>query len=171
MSKNWCYKITEGEHAGETIWSGRYCAVTAFVFCKILGMWHILANKRGKGTPDFQGYWNCPCGFLEADENAKSACSREVYEETGLEIDPSRFSFTEVETEPSKCNNGNVSLRYIAVLDQDRDNISVSMDKVLNGDGEQDEVEDIKWIPLKDVHEYKWAFSHEVELWRAFVNV
>nr|DAW84447.1 MAG TPA: SORL reductase-like protein [Caudoviricetes sp.] len=53
MIKNWCYKITEGEHAGKTLWSGRYRAVAAFAFCKIHGVWHVLANQRGEGTPRF----------------------------------------------------------------------------------------------------------------------
>lgn len=76
--RNWSYTIKEGEHAGTTLWSGRYCAVSAFIFCYINDEWHILANKRGSGTPDYQGYWNCPCGFLEADESAKEGCAREV---------------------------------------------------------------------------------------------
>lgn len=54
--RNWSYTIEEGEHAGKTLWSGRYCAVAAFAFCKIKGEWCVLANQRGEGTPDFQGY-------------------------------------------------------------------------------------------------------------------
>lgn len=69
--KNWSYTIKEGEHAGQTLWSGRYCAIAAFVFLKINRAWHVLANKRGSGTPDFQGMWNCVCGYLEADECAE----------------------------------------------------------------------------------------------------
>lgn len=53
--KNWSYTITEGEHKGKTLWSGRYCAVSAFIFCKFPDGWKVLANQRGKGTPDFQG--------------------------------------------------------------------------------------------------------------------
>lgn len=81
--KNWSYTIREGEHAGETLWSGRYCAVAAFVFCKIHGVWHVLANQRGEGTPDFQGYWNCPCGYLDM-EKAENACSRETFDGSKL---------------------------------------------------------------------------------------
>ena len=89
--KNWSYTIKEGEHKGVTLWSGRYCAVAAFVFCKLKGEWCILANQRGKGTPDYQGYWNCVCGYLEADESAEQGCAREVYEETGVKINPNKF--------------------------------------------------------------------------------
>lgn len=160
MTKNWCYKITEGEHAGKTLWSGRYCAVAAFAFCKIHGVWHVLANQRGEGTPDFQGYWNCPCGFLDM-ETAEEACSREAYEETGVKIDPAKWTLFGVESDPIYCNNGNVTLRYITVLEYGKDNISTSMEAVLNGEGEQDEVIRIQWIPIRDIDKYNWAFNHK----------
>jgi 8-oxo-dGTP pyrophosphatase MutT (NUDIX family) len=158
--KNWSYTIREGEHAGETLWSGRYCAVAAFVFCKIHGVWHVLANQRGEGTPDFQGYWNCPCGYLDM-EKAENACSRETFEETGVKIDPSKWTLFGVETDPEYCNNGNVTLRYITVLEYGKDNIFTSMEAVLNGEGEKNEVATIQWIPIKDIENYEWAFNHK----------
>lgn len=159
--KNFSYTIKEGEHAGETLWSGRYCAVAAFVFCKFpkLG-WCVLANKRGEGTPDFQGMWNCPCGFLEPDENAKQACSRETYEETGVNIPACMFNFVEAETEPSMCNNGNVTLRHYAVLPYGGMDVSVAKKAVLNNGGEENEVEAIQWIPVNEMSKYEWAFNH-----------
>lgn len=158
--KNWSYTIPEGEHKGKTLWSGRYCAVSAFVFCEFPDGWKILANKRGVGTPDYQGKWNAPCGYLEADENATQGCAREVYEETGVEISPSRFQFIYVETEPELCNNSNVSLRYISILHYGLDNVSISKEAVLNGEGEKDEVESIAWISIRDIDNYEWAFDH-----------
>ena len=158
--KNWCYKVTEGEHIGKTIWSGRYCAIAAFIFCRIDGIWCVLANKRGIGTPDFQGLWNCPCGFLEADESAEQGCSRETYEETGVKVNSSKFKFVGVETDPATCNNGNVTLRYCSVLEQGREDISVSKSAVLNSGGEKDEVDTISWIPLNKIDAYQWAFNH-----------
>lgn len=155
--KNWSYTIREGEHAGETLWSGRYCAVAAFVFCKIHGVWYVLANQRGEGTPDFQGYWNCPCGYLDM-EKAENACSRETFEETGVKIDPSKWTLFGVETDPEYCN---VTLRYITVLEYGKDNISTSMEAVLNGEGEKNEVATIQWIPIKDIENYEWAFNHK----------
>ena len=158
--KNWSYTIKEGEHAGKTLWSGRYCAVAAFVFCKIGDVWCVLANKRGDGAPDFQGYWNCPCGFLDM-ETLEEACSRETFEETGVKIDPSRWCIFGVESDPAVCNNGNVTHRFMTILEYGRDNISTSMEAVLNGDGEQDEVTAINWIPISTISNYKWAFNHE----------
>lgn len=34
----------------------------------------------------FQGTWNLPAGFVEEDENPSEAASREVLEETGLQV-------------------------------------------------------------------------------------
>jgi len=34
--------------------------------------------------PNFQGYWNLPCGYLDWDETLYQAVLREVWEETGL---------------------------------------------------------------------------------------
>ena len=172
MEKNWCYTIKEGIHEGVTLWSGRYCAVSAFVFLKHNGTWYILVNKRGKGTPDFQGMWNAPCGYLEADESAQEGCSREVYEETGLYINPDRFKLVHVETEPELCNHGNVTLRHVAVLvDEDLDpnnNIEDPENISKLEGGEVDEVSEIKWIPMKDIDNYQWAFNHRLTIKETF---
>jgi len=156
MNKNWSYKITEGEHADTTLWSGRYCAVATFVFRRIDGIWSVLANKRGSGTPDYQGCWNAVCGFLEADENAEQGCSREVFEETGYEIKPEKFLQVFTHTDPETSNNGNVTLRHIAILFEHE----AGPQKKSEG-GEENEVEDVKWISIDNVHNYKWAFNHE----------
>ena len=158
--KNWCYTIPEGEHKGKTLWSGRYCAVSAFVFCEFPDGWKILENKRGIGTPDYQGMWNSPCGYLEPDESAKQGCAREVYEETGVKINPDKFQLIHVETEPELCNHGNVTLRHMAILNYGSDNTSVSKEVVLNGNGEENEVESISWISVEDIDKYEWAFNH-----------
>lgn len=93
--KNYPIKIETGEHAGETVWVHRSIAVAGFVFCKIDGEWCVLANQRGEGAPDFKGYWNCPCGYLDFDETTKEACIREIYEETGVKVDPKNIKVTD----------------------------------------------------------------------------
>ena len=60
-----------GKEEVRTLYDGRYCAVSGFFFAVVEGKYSVLAEKRGEGTPDFQGMWCCPCGFLEGDENAK----------------------------------------------------------------------------------------------------
>lgn len=156
--KNWSYTIKEGEYSGKTLWSGRYCAAVAFVFLKTKDGFKILANKRGIGTPDYQGYWNCPCGFIEADESAQEACSREVLEETGYHISPNKFHLSGVESEPELCNNGNISLRFYAVVIPDE------LDEIKELSGEVNEVEEVKWIPVNEIENYLWAFNHNYRI-------
>jgi len=156
MEKNWSYKITDGPHAGKTLWSGRYCAVAAFVFRRIEGIWTVLANKRGPGTPDYQGCWNAVCGFLEANESAEQGCSREVFEETGYEIKPEKFLQVFTHTDPETSNNANVTIRHIAILFEHE----IGNRKQAEG-GEEGEVDDVKWIPITQLSNYKWAFNHD----------
>ena len=156
MEKNWSYKIIDGPHAGKTLWSGRYCAVAAFVFkCKD-DQWSVLANLRGSGTPDYQGCWNAVCGFLEANETAQQGCSREIFEETGYEINPEKFLQVYTQTDPETSNNGNVTLRHIAIYFEDEE-----PSKGEAKGGEDNEVDDVKWIPIEEIGNYKWAFNHE----------
>lgn len=162
MEKNWSYKITEGEHAGKTLWSGRYCAVAGFVFRRIEGIWCVLANKRGSGTPDYQGCWNAVCGFLEANEDAKHGCSREIFEETGYEIKPEKFLEVYTHTDPFTCNNGNVTIRHIAIVFENE-----IQRKVPEG-GEQNEVDEVKWIAVDQIFNYKWAFDHAAIIYNLY---
>ena len=165
MEKNWSYKIPDGPHAGKVLWSGRYCAVAAFVFkCKD-GQLSVLANLRGSGTPDYQGCWNAVCGFLEANETAQQCCSREIFEETGYIIEPEKFLQVYTQTDPETSNNGNVTLRHIAIIFDNE----LSDRKQAKG-GEENEVDDVKWIPVYRVYDYKWAFNHEKTIIDLFLN-
>ena len=76
---------------GIEYWVARNMAVACFVFAPINGEGCVLANQRGTGTPDFQGLWNCPCGYLDYDETTKEAAKREVYEETGIQLKHAKF--------------------------------------------------------------------------------
>ena len=153
--KNWSYTIKEGEHKGTTLWSGRYCAVCGLVFWEKENHIYVLANKRGKGTPDYQGYWNLPCGYLEADESGKQGISREIKEECGYDFSPSLFDFYTVQTEPELCNNSNVTLFYEYWTNDPE------FYKIEASGGEQNEVECVMWIDINQIDNFKWAFGHD----------
>lgn len=153
--KNYSYKIPEGEHAGEVLWSGRYACVVAFIFLKKDNEIFVLANKRGQGTPDFQGLWNCPCGFIEADESGEECCLRETIEECGYKFNEKELILHSVETDPKESNKGHVTLRYIGVFKENE------LVKTKRDGGEENEVDDIKLINIKDINQYNWAFNHE----------
>ena len=148
-----------GKDQVRTLYDGRYCAVSGFFFAVVDGKYSVLAEKRGEGTPDFQGMWCCPCGFLEGDENAKEGIIRETYEECGIEIDYDKIRFVEAETEPEMCNNGNVTIRHTGFLGKQK---KINRELWINGDrgGEQEEVAEVAWIPISHVDRYEWAFRH-----------
>ena len=154
VARNWSYLIKDGEHKGVELWSGRVCAVCGIVINRIDSKLYVLANLRGEGCPDYNGYWNMTCGFMEAFENGQEAVSREVLEECGVKIDPEDFEFVTVETEPGRCNNGNITIRYLAVGENYMD-----LEKT-DPSGEINEVSDVRWIPLDEINKYKWAFNH-----------
>lgn len=110
----------------------------------------------GIGTPDFQGMWNMPCGYLDFDETTKEAVIREVYEETGVLVPPSYLHFWSFNDLPTQ-NLQNVTFRYYALLDYPiPGNFSIG-----ELGGEKDEVADIKWIRIRDIGNYQWAFNHK----------
>jgi ADP-ribose pyrophosphatase YjhB (NUDIX family) len=174
FEKNWCYKITDPNHpkCGTTLWSGRYTAVTGIVVKMLTNEntipalmttgkaefdCYILANLRGPGTPDYQGYWNLPCGFLERNESGEEGVCREMLEECGYTVEPSKMKLYNVETDPRTCNNGNVTIRY---YNSEVCNTLPEL-KYTNINGEEGEVESVKWINVKDINNYKWAFNHK----------
>lgn len=164
MENNWSYKITDPNHpkCGTTLWSGRYCAVTGIVIRQTQNddgryNYYILANLRGPGTPDYQGYWNLPCGFLECNETGQEGVCREIFEECGYKLMPIQMQLFGVETDPRTCNNGNVTIRY--------SNLEYCLKlpelKYTNINGEEGEVELVKWINVNDINNYNWAFHHK----------
>ena len=145
----------------KTVFSGRFCAVAGFIYAIVNGKYSILANLRGPGTPDYQGCWNAVCGFLERYENSKEGIAREILEECGFQIDTDDLKVIHIETEPEECNNGNVTIRHHAFLGK------IIPHYVKREGGEENEVDNIKWIPLDEIDNYKWAFNHRktVELY------
>lgn len=143
-------------HKGKEFWFSRSVAVTMFTLCKNKSdEWCVLANKRGKGTPDFQGLWNIVCGYLDFNECGEEAARRETKEETDVDIPIDKIKFLGVNTSP-QANRQNVSLRYYTILDGNINDYVLS-----NENSEEDEVSEIKWIKLTDVDKYDWAFNHD----------
>lgn len=147
------FEVTSLED-GKRYWVSRSVAVSTFLFIRDVGEIYVLANKRGKGSADFQGLWNCPCGYLDFDETGEEAAVREVREETGYILESKELNLDKVITCPRQ-NHQNVTLRYICEKD-------ISDIKKLDGDfgGEEEEVEEVKLINIKNIDDYEWAFEH-----------
>ena len=141
-------------------WFSRSMATSLFLFCRDKhGMVHVLASERGKGTPDFQGYWNCTCGYLDFNETTKQGALRELREETGVIIDEDQLRFIGYEDSPT-ANHQNVTFRFGAyIADKTIDDFVFS-----KKDNEKNEVGRIAWIPLNERDKYDWAFGHKARI-------
>lgn len=140
---------------GKEFWYSRSVAVVLFVFAfDKNGKKYVLANQRGKGTPDFQLKWNVPCGYLDFNESGEEAALRETFEETNVNVPKEKIEFLTVNTSPDE-NRQNVSIRYKAILDENIEDIKLS-----DVNSEKNEINDIKWIPIDEIDNYEWAFKH-----------
>lgn len=146
---------------GKEDWVSRSCAVVGFIY-KVdeKGDFYLLASKRGKGCPDFVGKWNVPCGYLDYDENAMQAVSREIHEEVGLNIPHYMWTLWFVNTSPAS-EKQTVSFRFVVEYNEDYGNLT-------NEYCEPEEVEDIQWINFNDFNKIEWAFNQK-EVVRQFI--
>ena len=149
------------EHKGQVYWISRSIAVVGLVFARCKGETYVLINKRGQGVPDYKGYWNLPCGYLDWNESAAEAIVREVYEETGLNL---RYYFTDgildthqpfyVASDVNQ-NKQNVSLRYMFYFRVDE------LPKLTDKHNEEDETDEIGWFKLDEIEDKNFAFGHK----------
>ena len=138
-------------------WFSRSMATSLFIFCKDKnGITHVLASERGKGAPDFQGYWNCTCGYLDFNETTKQGALRELREETGVVLSEDDIHFMGYEDSPT-ANHQNVTFRFGSyIAEKTIDDFTFS-----KKENEKDEVGNIMWIPLNEIDKYQWAFVHK----------
>ena len=149
-------------------WYSRSVATCLFVFCKNEdGSWCVLASERGEEAADFQGYWNCPCGYLDFDETTAACARRECYEETGIDLDVNSLNFISFEDDPVTANRQNITFRFYTII-RDKKISDFKFSKVNN---EGKEVGKIAWIPVENIHQYKWAFNHEKRIDEIFNEV
>lgn len=125
-----------------------------------------LFEKRGPGCPDNVGLYCMPCGYYDfADQYIRKGAVREVMEETGLEVDPKNLYFFGVGDGPSD-NNGNVTLRYMTILDHELLRSVVSSKSELSTKtrgGEAGEVERYVLFDLRYIqkHREEFCFGHD----------
>lgn len=161
---------TPEEMVGKTIWNSRAIAVSIFPFIRIKGMWHVAAIKRGKGCPDYVGYWCCPCGYVDFNETIHQAALRELREETGIEY-PYVLNLVAIQDNPNISEKQNVTFRYVC----DAETVFLwegddYVPELTSAHSEPDEVEELKWIPLSEIGKYEWAFDHKEVIFEAFTN-
>jgi len=148
---------------GKEVWISRSVAVSVNVYTSINHKDCVLANKRGPGLPNHVGQWNVVSGYLDFDETLKEAAVREVFEETGLTIDPNNLKLVRVEDDP-KRENQVILFRYHCWYNGDKNAIT-------NKNSEPNEVDEVKWIPLTDLDKYEWTSeNHKRTIRNIFVT-
>ena len=142
------------KETGREYWISRSVAVVVAVFTKN----SVLVIQRGKGTPDpeYVDKYCLPCGYLDFDETCVQAAQRELKEETGLTFPISDFKLVSINDIPNSDKRQNITFRFRTELGGYIDDWELS-DKF----SETNEVSDIKWIDLREINNYKWAFGHE----------
>ncbi len=143
---------------GKVVWESRSVAVN----CVVVANKHILLGQRGKGAPDSVGLWNVPSGYLDWDESGTEAVYREVWEETGLYLPDQKIIINNLlnpwytNTQPDE-NRQNISLRYGCVISLVGNEFPILTDE----NSEPDEIEDLRWVPISELGQYKFAFNHD----------
>ena len=102
------------EKDGRTYWYSRAVVCVSAVFCKDAdGNVYILANQRGTATDKEVGKWNMPVGFLDFDETTQQCAAREIFEETGVRIEPERLKLQSINSMPDGGSQ-DIGFRYYA---------------------------------------------------------
>lgn len=137
---------------GRSYWVSRSLVTIAFVTWK----GKILIVQRGESVIE-TGKWCLPCGYLDYDETIQQSVGREIWEETGINI--SEFVNLEnlnpiaISSIP-KGKKQNVHMDFIIKID-DCYNPEINKDLI-----DKSETTDVRWIEIKDVDSYNFAFDH-----------
>jgi len=159
---------------GRTVWLSRAIAVVGTVWCVVNDIPYLLIGQRGPGCPDEIGKWNLPCGYLDWNEDLRDAVTREIWEETGLDIksidekdiivnnlDMPWFVTSNVTDDNEKKQN--VSHHYALVYKADKL-------PMLSADNcEEGEISDLKWIGISKIDDFDFAFNHKTRI-NGFLN-
>lgn len=150
-------KNFEIEHEGKKYWISRSMAAVVYVFAFIGKEVYVLANKRGPGLPTNVGKWNCPSGYLDFDETLEECAVREVFEETGYKITKKnkKLELIEIDSQPTRKGMQNVLVRY--TVGTAFKTLDDAYKGITSEHSEPNEVDDIKWISLKDLDSYEWV--------------
>ena len=156
---------------GKEYWISRSVAVMAVVLISQGESTFVLMNKRGKGAPDFRGCWCCPCGYLDWSESSWEAVIREIWEESGFNVEA--FKETKgvetlylreqpwwVDSDPHrrrKSYRQNVTLRFGAMF---RIPEGMEFPRLTREFSEENEVDGLSWIKLPLSDHIKYAFDH-----------
>ena len=161
---------------GKEVWESRSPAIVGVILAKFDNEIYVLVGQRGLGAADNQGYWNVPCGYLDWDESGPEATIREIYEETGLDLEKifarnqihiiqSNFSQPFYVTTKITENRQNVSFSYgVFFYCEDLPELTTKY-------SETNEIAEAKWININDIDKYEFAYKHDQRIRMYLDNV
>lgn len=168
------FKIVD-KNTGKEFWISRSVAVTVIVYFRdVDNNLYVLTEKRGKGCPDFVGYYCLPCGYVDWDETLEQAAIREVYEETGLKLDEThKLNVIGIQSNPKDNKNQNITIRFeVKVRPEEIIDAMLNNEINLNTEergGEKDEVELFKIFKcpndLEDMPAFAWNHNELLVDW------
>lgn len=157
---------------GRSFWVSRSVAVAVCILLVCQRKAYILVNQRGPGLPDFQGYWNLPCGYLDYDETTEQAAVREVWEECGVNalqlIDRARAEYFSKPWDISSTPSGakqNVTIHHGLYAEVE------TLPSVSAAHNEPGETSDIRWLPLSELDTLQYAFNHRSRIDKFLAHV
>ena len=143
------------KHKGKEYWISRSTAVVCFLYKKNdENNVEFVIGKRGKGCPDNVGLWNLPCGYIDYNETIKEAASREMYEETGLNVPSAAWKIVSVNSNPKDNENQTISFILLAEYSLKYGNLSTKH-------SEPNEVDELRWVDVEESETLDIAFNHE----------
>lgn len=120
-------------------------AVDAIVFGYQNNSLYILLIQQKFGSN--KSYWALPGGLVKNDESLKDAVSRELKEETNVEVNYFEQLFTFGDDIHRDSRNRVISIAYFALVDSSKLQIKADTD-----------AENVKWFPLNEIPVL--AFDH-----------
>lgn len=168
------YMIPKGTTLDHDLWIGPSIAVSCAVVVVVGTKMYFLMETRGENAPDFKGKKVMPCGYYDFKDNyLRAGAARELYEETGIEVDPGDLKFCGV-SDGLHTNRGNITLRYVAIFSGKE--AFKELEEKLNLEsekrgGEEGEVCKLEFMSYEDIRSSvgDFAFHHEdlaKDIWR-----
>lgn len=157
------FQITSVED-NKKYWISRHMATRSEVIVHYGDDIFVLIGKRGSGTPDFQGCWNIPCGYLEFDVTSKENATKELLEETGVFLPSFMWTLKHIEDDPKRSNLQNVTIVYQVHITMDMYEKAKAVGRLTMTDGgEENEVETVELckLTIDNINNREWAFNHK----------
>lgn len=142
------------------LWASRSVAVAGVIFVQMTNTneIYVLLTKRSMSMPDEAGKWCLPCGYLDWDETVAEATNREIYEETGFNVE----SYDEILTTnaPMFKIDDNPTSNVLQNITFSSLKFYGNLTEFPSIWSESEESDENRWIPVNTLDSYTLAFNH-----------